>query len=147
MVSHFVRTLFSRRICLVIVCKQHVSHKPEVQNLSQGACIESWLQATSTGNLVKFWRLILGICWRTDIQTYRHVKHNSRCSTPMELTANWHSVISIPTCFLSTSRNISFSTIISWFCIVTLLRLCGLRIIVLLFSHTKNFDWHWHWLT
>ena len=45
----------------------------------------------------------------------------------MELTANWHSVISIPTCFPSTSKNVSFSTIISWFCIVTLLRLCGLR--------------------
>jgi len=45
----------------------------------------------------------------------------------MELTAIWHSVISIPTCFPSTPKNISFSTIISWFCIVTLLRLCGLR--------------------
>jgi len=27
---------------------------------------------------------------------------SSRCITPMELTANWHSVISIPTCFSST---------------------------------------------
>jgi len=32
---------------------------------------------------------------------------SSRCITPMELTANLHSVISIPTCFPSTSKNIS----------------------------------------
>ena len=31
-----------------------------------------------------------------------------------EVTANWHSVISIPTCFPSTPKNISFSSIISW---------------------------------
>jgi len=42
-------------------------------------------------------------------------------------TANWHSVIFIPTCYPWTSKNISFSTIISRFCIVTLLRICGLR--------------------
>jgi len=43
------------------------------------------------------------------------------------------------------SKNISFSTIISWFCIVTLLRLCGLRNSSAILATLKNFDWHWHW--
>jgi len=64
----------------------------------------------------------------------------------MELAANWHPVISIPTCFPSTSKNISFSTIISWFCTVTLLRLCGLRNSSAILATLKSFDWHWHWL-
>jgi len=45
-----------------------------------------------------------------------------------------------------TSKNISFSTIISWFCIVTLLRLCGLRNSSAILATIKNFDWHWHWI-
>ena len=69
---------------------------------------------------------------------------SSRCVTPMELTAIWHLVISIPSCFSSTPKNISFLTIISWFCIVTL-RLCGLRHSSAILAALKNFDWHWHW--
>ena len=41
--------------------------------------------------------------------------------------------------------NISFWTIISWFCTVTLLRLCGLRNSSAILATLTNFDWHWHW--
>jgi len=87
----------------------------------------------------------LHACAAVPTHNRRSTLLSSRCITPMELTANWHSLISIPTCFPSTSKNISFSTIISWFCIVTLLRLCGLRNSSAILDTLKNFDWHWHW--
>jgi len=46
--------------------------------------------------------------------------------SPNNLTILLSHLISISTCLPSTPQNISFSKIISWFCIVTLLRLCGL---------------------
>ena len=63
----------------------------------------------------------------------------------MELIAIWHSINSIPTCLLSTPKTFTFSTIISWFCTVTLLRLCGLRNSSAILATLTNFDWHWHW--
>ena len=54
-------------------------------------------------------------------------------------------VISIPTCFPSTPKYISFSTIISWFYTVTLLRLCGLRNSSAILATLKKFDWRWNW--
>ena len=98
-------------------------------------------------NLVKI-VIVFELYQRTDKQTYA-----SQYFAPLqgagikrlELTAILHSTISIHTCFLSTPKNISFSTVISWFCIATLLRLCGLRKGSAILATLNIFHWHWHW--
>ena len=84
-------------------------------------------------------------CWRCEKRWCDYYCHY-RCITPVELTAIWHSIISIPTCFPLTSKTFLFRQSFPDFVLWLYHAYVGF-VIVLQFSHTKKIDWHWHWHT